>query len=54
VKIPGTDEITDLASISKSGGLLNAFEATKLAASLNSTAPPKTTPKSTLKKGNKG
>ena len=54
VKIPGTDEITDLASISKSGGLLNAYEATKMAASLKTIAPPKTTPKSTLKKGNKG
>ena len=34
VKVPGTDELVDLSDISKSGGLVNAYEATKLAATL--------------------
>ncbi|MEO6719855.1 MAG: S8 family peptidase [Ferruginibacter sp.] len=34
VNIPGTDEKTDLSEISKSGGLLNAYAAVKLASTL--------------------
>lgn len=34
VKNPGTDEMVSLSDISKSGGLLNAYEAIKLAATL--------------------
>jgi hypothetical protein len=34
VKIPGKDEMVDLSEISKSGGIVNAFEAMKLAATL--------------------
>jgi subtilisin family serine protease len=52
---PGTGDWVELSDISKTGGLLNAYEAVKLAATL---APPaknaKKLPKSTLKKGNKG
>ena len=34
VKLPGTEDKVDLADISKTGGLVNAFEATKLASTL--------------------
>ncbi|MFN8243112.1 MAG: S8 family peptidase [Ferruginibacter sp.] len=34
VKIPGTDDMTDLSDISKTGGIVNAYEAVKLAATL--------------------
>ena len=34
VKIPGTDELTDLGDISKTGGIVNAYEALKLASTL--------------------
>ena len=34
VKLPGTDEMVNLSDISKSGGLVNAYEAVKLAATL--------------------
>jgi len=34
VKIPGTDDLTDLGEISKTGGIVNAYEALKLAATL--------------------
>ena len=34
VKLPGTEQKVDLADISKSGGLANAFEAVKLAATI--------------------
>lgn len=56
-KIPGTEEEADLTEISKTGGLLNAYEAAKLAASLSGNkapAPKKALPKSKLKKDNKG
>jgi subtilisin family serine protease len=54
VKIPGTDEEVELAEISKSGGMLNAFEAAKAAAALEAEQKSKPAPKSTLKKGRKG
>ena len=34
VKIPGTTDTTKLSDISKTGGLLNAYEAVKLASTL--------------------
>jgi len=54
VKIPGSDEEVELAEISKTGGLLNAFEAAKLAATLENQKKGKPAPKSTLKKDKKG
>lgn len=54
VKIPGSDEDVELAEISKSGGLLNAFEAAKAAAAIEAEQKAKPVPKSTLKKGKKG
>lgn len=53
VKIPGTEDLVPLSAISRSGGVLNAYEAAKLAASIKPEAPKKL-PKSTLKKSNKG
>jgi len=52
VKIPGTDDMVPLSDISKSGGLLNAYEAAKLAATLkgNRIAPKVILPKSKMKK----
>ncbi|MEP7280133.1 MAG: S8 family peptidase [Bacteroidota bacterium] len=55
VKKPGTEESVDLADLCKTGGLLNAYEAAKMAATLEgSVKPGKKLPKSTLKKGRKG
>lgn len=55
VKIPGTDEEVELTEISKTGGLVNAFEAAKAAAALEAQkGGKKSSPKSTLKKGKKG
>lgn len=53
VKIPGTEDLVPLSAISHSGGVLNAYEAAKLAATIKPEAPKKL-PKSTLKKSNKG
>jgi len=48
VKKPGTeDELVNLSDISKTGGIINAYEAIKLASTLNTTADPKVK-KSTL------
>lgn len=52
VKKPGSDESVDLIAISKTGGVINAYEAAKLAASLQSESKPPTkakSPKSTMK-----
>ncbi|HTL10586.1 MAG TPA: S8 family serine peptidase [Chitinophagaceae bacterium] len=56
VKKPGTDQMVDFSELCKTGGLVNAYEAAKLAATLSnpSAAPVKKLPKSTLKKGRKG
>jgi subtilisin family serine protease len=59
VRKPGSDgEMVDLTDISKTGGVINAYEAAKLAATIKpevKNAPPvKKLPKSTLKKGKKG
>jgi len=56
VTIPGTSETTSLGELSKSGGLLNAFNAVKLASTLKGER--KTTqevlPKPTMKKSKRG
>lgn len=54
VKIPGTEELVPLSAISHSGGLLNAYEAAKLASAIKPEQPDRKLPKSTLKKGSKG
>lgn len=55
VKKPGTDELVDMSELCKTGGLLNAYEAVKVAATLTTPAKPsQKLPKSTLKKGSKG
>ncbi|HTE13319.1 MAG TPA: S8 family peptidase [Chitinophagaceae bacterium] len=55
VKKPGSDEMVDLSELCKTGGLLNAYEAAKVAATLSMPAKAtKKLPKSTLKKDKKG
>ncbi|MBZ5855847.1 S8 family peptidase [Flavihumibacter profundi] len=54
VKLPGSEQMVPLSSISHSGGFLNAYEAAKLAETIKADTPAKKLPKSTLKKGNKG
>jgi subtilisin family serine protease len=55
IKKPGRDETVDLGELCKTGGLLNAYEAAKVAATLNIPATPtKKLPKSTLRKDKKG
>jgi subtilisin family serine protease len=57
VKKPGSaDEVVNLKDISKTGGVINAYEAAKLAATLQTPLKKTTTklPVSTLKKGKKG
>jgi cell wall-associated protease len=50
VKVPGTEETTKLSEISRSGGVLNAYEAMKLASTLKpENSKPAPLPKSTLK-----
>lgn len=52
VRKPGTDEMVELSEISKTGGILNAYESAKIAASMQPAAIPvkkKKTPKPTLK-----
>ena len=49
VKLPGSDEMVALSDISTSGGLLNAFEAVKLAAATKGDASKQKLPASTLK-----
>jgi subtilisin family serine protease len=54
VKKPGTDELVLLSDISKSGGVINAYEAAKIAASLktegkNKSTKKKRAPRSTMK-----
>jgi subtilisin family serine protease len=54
VKKPGTDQLVPLSDISRTGGFINAFEAAKIAASLNANEPnKKKLPTSTLKKEKK-
>ena len=56
VKLPGTDDMVNLSDISKSGGEVNAYEAIKLAATLNGDRDVKMDilPKSKVKKDRKG
>jgi cell wall-associated protease len=55
VKKPGTDELVELSDISKTGGFVNAYEAAKIAYTLNSPpAEQKKLPKSSLKKLKRG
>ena len=52
IRKPGSDEMVDLASISKAGGVMNAFEAVKIASTLlpeSRNTPEKKAPKPTLK-----
>lgn len=49
VKIPGTDKMVELADISTSGGVLNAYEAIKQASTLKPENKQQKKPKSTLK-----
>ncbi len=53
VNKPGTDVKVDLKDICKSGGIINAYEAAKLASALTANKTEKL-PKSTLKKSKKG
>ena len=41
VNVPGTDEQAKLSDISKSGGVINALEAAKLAATIEAPQPEK-------------
>jgi len=56
VRIPGTDEMTDMAELSRTGGIVNAYEALKLAATLKGERKPvkETLPKPKLKTKKKG
>jgi len=56
VNIPGTDEKTKLSELSKTGGLLNAYEAVKIASTLKGERklPKEVLPKPKLKKSKKG
>lgn len=52
VKKPGTEDMVVLSDLSESGGIINAFEAAKIAATLDPSgkkAPKKSSPKPTLK-----
>jgi subtilisin family serine protease len=52
---PGTEEEVKLSDISKTGGVVNAYEAIKLAGTLKGERnPPATLPKTSLKKSKKG
>ncbi len=53
---PGTEDEVNLAEISQTGGIVNAYEAIRLASTLKGerTTPPQTLPKPTLKKTRKG
>jgi subtilisin family serine protease len=54
VKKPGSDDIVDLKELSQTGGIINAYEAAKVAASLKPETKTEKLPKSSLKKGKKG
>ncbi|MEO6314612.1 MAG: S8 family serine peptidase [Chitinophagaceae bacterium] len=54
VKKPGTDEMVDMSELCKSGGLVNVYEAVKVAASLTTPVKsPNKLPRSVLKKDKK-
>jgi subtilisin family serine protease len=54
VNIPGTDDKTELRELSKSGGIINAYEAIKYASTINAPAKKETLPKSGMKKSKVG
>jgi cell wall-associated protease len=55
VKNPGTDDEVDLSDLSRTGGLLNAYEAVKLASTLKGERKQENIkPKSTVKPNKKG
>jgi subtilisin family serine protease len=55
VKKPGSDDEVDLSDLSQTGGIINAYEAAKIAASLKpETKKAQKLPKSSLKKDKKG
>lgn len=54
VKKPGTDELVEMSEISKSGGIVNAYEALKLAGTLAQEKQKQTLPKSKIKKSKLG
>lgn len=51
---PGTDEKVELSEISRTGGIVNAYEAVKLAATLTADNNKETLPKPKMTKGRKG
>ncbi len=54
VSKPGTDEMVNMNEISKTGGIVNAFEAIKLAGTLKTEKPKNNLPKPQMKKGKMG
>ena len=55
VNVPGTEDKVELSEISKTGGIINAFEAVKYASTLAATPVKKQSlPKTTIKKNKKG
>lgn len=56
VKIPGTDDLADMGELTRTGGIVNAYEALKLAATLKGERKPvkETLPKPKLKTKKKG
>jgi len=54
VNIPGTDDKVNLSDISKTGGLVNAYEAVKLAGTLKTEKPKTQLPKPKMKKTKMG
>lgn len=51
---PGTDDKVDLGELSRTGGIVNAYEAVKLASTIVGERVPETLPKSKVTKGKKG
>jgi len=51
---PGTDEKVDMSEIAKTGGIVNAYEAVKLAATLTGENKAEALPKPKMKKPKKG
>ncbi|HCY89812.1 MAG TPA: peptidase S8 [Chitinophagaceae bacterium] len=54
VKKPGTDDLVEMSEISKSGGIVNAYEALKLAGTLAQEKQKQNLPKSKIKKSKLG
>ena len=54
VKSPGTDESVDLNTLSRTGGIINAYEAVKLAATMKGTKKPEVKSSTTVKPRPKG